>query len=194
MAPCMRRNLLGLVLAVAPTVGMRTARPWSEKPWCETVEAPEWPLAYQKYKGQAVESKGRVNSNAQDMRHKCVTHGGESKCHVCEEIEDGAINYQLQGVAWEEMAHNVPTVTDSPWAVGGSHRFDFGNPLTTQVCVMLSGRNCLRPSLNASFFPPPPPSHPMPNALRPADAVGIDYSNCTVIHLCRCSCIELIAP
>jgi len=74
-------------------------------------------MAYQKYAHQSVESKGRVNSNLQDMRHKCVTYGGESKCHICEEIENGTINYQLQGVAWEEMAHNIPTVTDSPFAV-----------------------------------------------------------------------------
>ena len=57
----------------------------------------------------------------QDMRHKCVTYGGESKCHICEEIENGTINYQLQGVAWEEMAHNIPTVTDSPFAVCRAH-------------------------------------------------------------------------
>ena len=137
-------------------------------------------MAYQKYASQSVESKGRVNSNVQDMRHKCVTYGGESKCHICEDIEDGSIAYQLQGVAWEEMAHNIPTVTDSPWAVGGDHRFDFGNPATTHVCVITSSRNCLRPSLNSSFFPPPPPSHPVPAHFRPADTPGQDYSNCTV--------------
>jgi len=96
---------------------MRTARPWTEKHWCDSVENPEWPMAYQKYSTQSVESKGRVNSNVQDMRHKCVTYGGESKCHICEDIEDDTIKYQLQGVAWEEMAHNIPTVTDSPFAV-----------------------------------------------------------------------------
>lgn len=96
---------------------MRVGRPWTEKHWCDSIENPEWPMAYQKYSTQSVESKGRVNSNLQDMRHECVTYGGESKCHICEDIDDGAIKYQLQGVAWEEMAHNIPTVTDSPFAV-----------------------------------------------------------------------------
>lgn len=109
------RLLVAFVLGVSEA--MRTGRPWTEKHWCESIEEPEWPLAYQKYKEQSVESKGRVNSNVQDMRHKCVTYGGESKCHICEDIEDNTIHYQLQGVAWEEMAHNIPTVTDSPFAV-----------------------------------------------------------------------------
>jgi len=159
---------------------MRVGRPWTEKPWCESVEKPEWPMAYQKYSTQSIESKGRVNSNLQDMRHECVTYGGESKCHICEEIENNTINYQLQGVAWEEMAHNIPTVTDSPFAVDGTHRFDFGNAATSHVCVVISGRDCIRPALNNSFFPPPPPSHPIPNPDRPSDTIGRDYSNCTV--------------
>ena len=45
---------------------------------------------------------------------------------------------------------------------------------------MISGRECLRPALNASFFPPPPKSHPEPNHGRASDIVGWDYSNCTV--------------
>ncbi len=107
-----------LVLAALPALifGMRTARPWTEKPWCASVVDPEWPMAYQKYAAQSVETKGRVNSNRQDMREQCKTYGGESKCHICEKLESG-INFQLQGVTWEQMAHNIPTVTDSPFAV-----------------------------------------------------------------------------
>ena len=199
--------LVGLSSLASVGEAMRTARPWTEKHWCESIVEPEWPMAYQKYAEQSVESKGRVNSNLQDMRHECATYGGESKCHICEEIENGTINYQLQGVAWEEMAHNIPTVTDSPFAVslhkalvgcplapllrvssrrallqvGGTHRFDFGSPSTSHVCVIISGNECMRPALNSTFFPPPPPSHPVPNDGRPSDTVGVDYSNCTVL-------------
>ena len=181
---------------------MRVPRPWTEKDWCESVEEPEWPLAYQKYAAQAVETKGRVNSNLQDMRRACATYGGESKCHICEDVEDGTIAYQLQGVAWEDMAHNIPTVTDAPWAVGGRHRFDFGNrdkddpdkPNTNHVhvCVMVSGRDCQRPLPNPALFPPPSFSRPTEvqaatagfqhgSEVRGEESTGgRDYSNCTV--------------
>jgi hypothetical protein len=45
----------------------------------------------------------------------------------------------------ENMAHNVPTVSDSPWAVGGRHRYDFGSGDTSRVCVMVSGGYCSAP-------------------------------------------------
>jgi hypothetical protein len=152
---------------------------------------PQWPFAYSKFHNEQYESKGRVNSNIQDMRHKCATAGVQSKCHICERIrcgdyvgdsnatqlwdqksgwDDAAPNkttqgrvtdsrldhyceYQIQGVEWKELAKNVPTVSDTPWAVGGAHRNDFGN--ATHMCVMLSGGHCITPN-----------SH--------------DYSNCTV--------------
>ena len=38
---------------------------------------------------------GRVNQNRQDMRHECTTFGVESKCHICEHIEDGQIKWVL---------------------------------------------------------------------------------------------------
>ena len=113
----MKNVLFFCLLDLRLMPAMRTGRPWTEKSWCESVEEPEWPLAYQKYREQSVETKGRVNSNIQDMRHKCVSYGGESKCHICEDIEESTIHYQLQGVSWEQMAHNIPTVTDSPFAV-----------------------------------------------------------------------------
>ena len=189
----MKRKLVLLVFAILPVSGMRTARPWTEKHWCDSVEEPEWPFAYQKYSSQAVETKGRVNSNLQDMRHVCETYGGESKCHICEDVEGGKIKFQLQGISWEDMAHNIPSVTDSPWSVRGVHRFDFGKDTDSDgkkhVCVLVSGRDCLRPLPNPAYFPPPPPSHPMPDIVA-AQTLGVsrsglagrdyDYSNCTV--------------
>lgn len=62
---------------------------------------------------------------------------------------------QLQGVPAFELATNIPTVTDSPWAVNGDFRYDFGNPNTSHVCVMLSGHTCIEPTTS-------------------------DFSNCTV--------------
>lgn len=47
--------------------------------------------------------------------------------------------FQLQGVPWTELAKNIPTVSDVPWAVGGYHRYDFGGENTTHVCMYLSG-------------------------------------------------------
>ena len=42
---------------------MRLSRAWTEKHWCESVEEPEWPFAYEKFPGHEFEKKGRTNSN-----------------------------------------------------------------------------------------------------------------------------------
>lgn len=85
--------------------------------------------------------------------------GGLSKCHICEEIEClsdiGTCQLQLQGVSSTEMAVNVPVVSDTAWAVGGTHRRDYGASTTTHLCVFSSGGHCLVPHTT-------------------------DYSNCTV--------------
>eukprot|EP00554_Chaetoceros_debilis_P016874 CAMPEP_0194126972 /NCGR_PEP_ID=MMETSP0150-20130528/60272_1 /TAXON_ID=122233 /ORGANISM="Chaetoceros debilis, Strain MM31A-1" /LENGTH=2248 /DNA_ID=CAMNT_0038820867 /DNA_START=651 /DNA_END=7398 /DNA_ORIENTATION=- len=94
------------------------------------------------------EQKGRTSSNRQDVRHECQTRGVQSKCHICEEIQcgtkigigiendanastsssssGGTCHFQLQGVSTSQMSHNIPTVSDVPWAVNGRHRYDFG--------------------------------------------------------------------
>ena len=137
-----------------------TPQPWTDKHWNESIVDPEWPFAYSKYHGQAAERKGRTNSDVQDMRHPCDTRGVESKCHVDEAIACGAglaseCRYQLQGVTTPGMSKNVPTASDSPWAVGGAHRYDFGSAATTHVCVVTSGGHCVTPNAD-------------------------DYSNCSV--------------
>lgn len=43
------------------------------------------------------------------------------------------------------LATNIPAVSDTPWAIGGSHRNDFGGASVSRVCVMLSGGACLEP-------------------------------------------------
>lgn len=139
---------------------MRTSRTWTSKPWCASVEAPDWPFAYSKYMGHSVETKGRVSSNAQDMRHTCAWWGVRSKCHRCELMACGddlssSCHYQIQGVDWTGISTNVPTVSDAPWAVNGSHRYDFGSAGVTHVCMLTSGAHCLSP-------------------------FGADYSNCSV--------------
>ena len=101
-------------------------RPWNSRHWCTQITQPYWPFAYEKYEGQTKEWKGRVTSNTQDMRHECTTRGGESKCHICEDIQCGQGNsqschYQLQGIPWTVLSKNIPTVTDVPWAVGDAH-------------------------------------------------------------------------
>ncbi len=136
-------------------LGMKIRRPWTTKHWCQSVINPEWPFAYSKYDGQVEEIKGRVSSNKQDVRHKCQTKGVQSKCHICEDIQCGSGNdnnnngtnqnqqkchFQIQGVTWEDMSKNIPTVTDVPWAVGGAHRYDYGGKNTTHICMYMSGR------------------------------------------------------
>ena len=101
------------------------------------------------------------------MRHECETRGVQSKCHICEDIQcagrgsgddedhdsaastDGEgsdstsiCHFQLQGVSTEEMSKNIPTVSDTPWAVGGSHRYDYGGVNTTHTCMHMSGGDC----------------------------------------------------
>lgn len=121
---------------------MRVTRPWSTKHWCDSVRKPEWPFAYSKYHGQVEETKGRVSTNEQDMRHECDLRGVQSKCHICEDIDCGenmsmTCNFQIQGIHSDEMSINIPTVTDVPWAVEGRHRYDFRN--ASHICMYQSG-------------------------------------------------------
>ncbi len=108
-----------------------------------------YPFAYSKYKGQVLETKGRTNSNRQDFRHSCTVYGGNSKCYICEEIEckgdGGYCNLQLQGVNSTYMSENIPTVSDTSWAVGGKFRHDYGGNTTSHMCVMLTGGKCISP-------------------------------------------------
>ncbi|GMI09425.1 hypothetical protein TrVE_jg8809 [Triparma verrucosa] len=127
--------------------GFRLHSPWSTKQWCESVVEPQFPFAYSKYAGHIEETKGRTSTDLQDVRHVCEARGTQAKCHICEEIECGGgggqtCAFQLQGVKYSEMSQNIPTVSDIPWAVGGSYRYDFSNPSTTHVCLHLSSRNC----------------------------------------------------
>ncbi|CAM9983282.1 unnamed protein product [Ectocarpus sp. 6 AP-2014] len=129
---------------------MRIPRPWSERSSCERAVEPVWPFVYSKYRGQEVEAKGRTNTNLQDERHECDRRGVRSKCHVCEDIVcgenlDADCSYQLQGVNASLLATNIPSVSDTPWAVGGSHRNDFGSASVSRVCMLLSGGACLEP-------------------------------------------------
>jgi hypothetical protein len=137
--------------------GFKMHQAWSTKHWCESVLVPEWPLEYGKTAGQTLELKGRTSSSAQHFGHSCMRRGAQSKCHRCEEIEcDGSrCQYQLQGIPYAALPLNLPAATDTPWAVGGAHRNDFGNASTAGVCVMLSGGPCV-------------------------DPVGTDYSACSV--------------
>jgi len=40
------------------------------------------------------------------------------------------------------MSHNIPTVSDVPFSVGGLHRYDFGNPNASHVCMHQVGGTC----------------------------------------------------
>ena len=146
---------------------MKIRRTWTTKHWCESVIEPEWPFAYSKYKEDKEESKGRMSSNKQDVRHVCETQGVQSKCHICEDIQCGSYgsstnnssnsekrdkcHFQLQGVSWEDMSKNIPTVTDIPWAVGGRHRYDFGGANTTHVCMYMSGNDPCQSHLGEDY-------------------------------------------
>ncbi len=138
---------------------MRVPRPNSDKPAHEVYMDPDWPLAYQKYTGQALERKGRTSSSMQNFRSWCQTKGGRSKCHIVETIDCGELGggetcyLQIQGADTAYIPLNIPTVADTPWAVGGSHRNDFAGPGTTHACVMLSGGGCIEPEPAMTDFP-----------------------------------------
>ncbi|KAF0687658.1 Aste57867_20642 [Aphanomyces stellatus] len=134
--------LLLLLLAASTVTSMRVHRTWTTQPWCNSVVSPTWPFAYQKDAAQTVEYAGRVNSNAQDMRHACTTFGVQSKCHLCQNNA-----YQIQGVDWNALPKNIPTVSDVPFVVSTAptHRYDYGNAAVTHLCVLLSGDGCISP-------------------------------------------------
>ena len=117
---------------------------------CDSSKEPNYPFAYSKYKGQSIENKGRTNSNLQDFRHECQTYGGKSKCHICENIicnsDTGYCNLQLQGLNSTDMSQNIPTVSDTSWAVNGRFRHDYAGDQTSHICVMLNGGKCIDPS------------------------------------------------
>ena len=134
---------------------MQIHRHWATKHWCDSVLNPTWPFAYAKYVGQIEETKGRTSSNKQDVRHECDARGVRSKCHVCEDIACGAdknqkCHFQLQGQSRQDDV-NIPTISDVPWAVNGSHRYDFGGFTTTHVCLYLSSTSFCQSSFHADY-------------------------------------------
>ena len=142
----MNTILFHLLVGTFPhhVVSFQITRPWTTQHWCKSVIHPKWPFAYSKYIDQNEETKGRVSTNAQDMRHVCRSEGVQSKCHICEDIQCGetkndTCHFQIQGVDWKDMSKNIPTISDMPWAVGGTNRYDFGGNTTSHVCLYLTG-------------------------------------------------------
>lgn len=130
--------------------GFIIPRPWSTQQWCASVRDPPWPMAYSKSGAQPFEPKGRSASDAQQLGHRCTLRGAASKCSICESIACGAAGattdscaLQVQGADWAALPRGVPTVSDTPWAVGGSHRNDFG--AATAACVLLGPQACVDP-------------------------------------------------
>lgn len=143
--------LLALSGLISPAFGWRQFTGWTDKHWCESVIEPEWPFAYAKVPLQSFEPRGRTAQDLQDMGHVCNLRGALSKCHRCEDIAcgpalDQVCNYQIQGVPPSALAANIPSVPDTPFAVGNmvSHRHDYGN--ASRICVMLSAGDCLDPA------------------------------------------------
>lgn len=144
-------TLLLLYLTAFFVSSLREFRSWSDRTFCPKIQWPNYPFAYSKYYGQTVESKGRVNSNIQDFRHECQVRGGRSKCHICETIDCDSsngkkCNVQLQGVNSTAMSTNIPVVSDTAWAVGGSFRHDYGGAAVTHFCTFITGGDCILPT------------------------------------------------
>jgi hypothetical protein len=130
---------------------MRVFKAWDTREPCEKIQSPRWPFAY--YKNEPREHKGRVTSNFQNLGHVCQVRGTRSKCHRCEVFgcEGGTCPLQIQGVNASLMPKNIPTNSDTPWAVNGLHRNDFGGT-GTWVCTMLSGGKCVNPLTEETDF------------------------------------------
>ena len=150
MARLLSHVAVGILFAlIAGVSAWRAYVPWDTRNWCEQVTAPKWPYAYRKSDLQ-LETKGRIVSNTQDLRHVCQTRGAQSICHRCEDFKcnvgvlQSTCHMQIQGVDWARLPPNVPTVTDTPFAVGPNvtHRNDFGN--ASRVCVFTQGGDCIR--------------------------------------------------
>jgi hypothetical protein len=152
--PRSSRNLAGFALCLAAAclarsaIAWRLEPPWTEKHWCQSVINPEWPFIYQKSLVQLEETKGRFAFSVQDMRHVCVQYGARTKCHICEDIQCGpglseTCAFQIQGVDWTGLPTNIPSTTDTPFAVGPlvTHRNDFGN--ASSVCVHIGSGACV---------------------------------------------------
>ncbi len=140
-------SLLFLTCALH-TTAWRQETYWNDNQWCEEVFEPSWPNAYQKVGDQQQELKGRTAQDYQHMGHICTTEGARSKCHICEDIKCGPQRQdicamQIQGISTAGLPDNIPSVPDTPFAVGPAvtHRHDFGN--ADRICVMLSGGECL---------------------------------------------------
>ena len=135
-------------MSAAPQAeALRVHLPWAVRHWCDVIFDPHWPFAYQKELTQVFEEKGLVASSYQHMGHVCTTRGARTKCYRCEPIVcgpdmDEECNFQLQGVIWENLPKNIPTITNTPWAVGVTvqHRYDYAR--AERVCVMLSSGDC----------------------------------------------------
>ena len=146
-----------MVIVPAPTVvhAMRVFKAWDTRSLCEKIQSPLWPFAY--YKNENTEHKGRVTSNYQNLGHVCQVRGTNAKCHRCEEFvcngdsESGTCPMQLQGVDKSLIPINIPTNSDTPWAVNGAHRNDFAG-VGTWVCTMLSGGKCVDPISTETDF------------------------------------------
>jgi hypothetical protein len=54
----------------------------------------------------------------------------------------GRCPVQLQGVIDSSMSQNIPVVTDTPWAIGGSHRKDYGGSQVF-ICICLFICKCV---------------------------------------------------
>eukprot|EP00986_Skeletonema_menzelii_P003076 scaffold902_cov146-Skeletonema_menzelii.AAC.1 len=152
---CRFMQFLVLSLLLPACLGMQIHRHWSTQNWCDSVVNPTWPFAYSKYIGQKEETKGRVSTNKQDVRHECDARGVQSKCHICEDIVCGTqknqtCHFQLQGLSWQDEI-NIPTISDVPWAVNGAHRYDFGGITTTHVCMYLSGSPACQSSFHTDY-------------------------------------------
>ena len=59
---------------------------------------------------------------------------------------------QIQAVDVDQILPNVPVVSDTPWAVQGSHRNDFGSSSTTHFCVVVAPQECILPPDDADSF------------------------------------------
>ena len=147
-SPLWATAFLLLLLLCREAAPFRHYTAWSDDHWCDLTKDPHWPFAYAKFLGQEKEEKGRVATNIQNLGHVCNKRGAWSKCYICEDIQCGTeanqtCAMQIQGISTANLPTNIPTVSDTPFAVGPrvQHRNDFGN--SDRVCVLVTGGDCL---------------------------------------------------
>ena len=85
-------------------------------------------------------SNSGINSSNHTATAKKQHASNDTSTSSSSSDQQQTCHFQIQGVDYNELPRNVPTVSDVPWAVGGTHRYDYGGVSTTHMCMYLNSQ------------------------------------------------------